>query len=30
VRRKDLTHGIHGKPVDGKMTGGHYDPGVEK
>jgi quercetin dioxygenase-like cupin family protein len=27
---KDLTYGIHGKPVDGKMSGGHYDPGSEK
>ena len=27
---KDLTYGIHGKPVDGKMTGGHYDPGSQK
>ena len=27
---KDLTYGIHGKPVDGKMTGGHIEPGFEK
>ena len=25
---KDLTYGIHGKPVDGKMTGGHVDRGA--
>lgn len=24
---KDLTHGIIGTATDGKMTGGHYDPG---
>jgi len=23
---KDLSFGIHGTPVDGKLTGGHVDP----
>jgi quercetin dioxygenase-like cupin family protein len=27
---KDLSHGIHGKAVDGSMAGGHYDAGFEK
>jgi quercetin dioxygenase-like cupin family protein len=27
---KDLSHGIHGKAVDGTATGGYYDPGFEK
>ena len=27
---KDLSHGIHGKAVDGSMAGGHYDTGFEK
>ena len=26
---KDLSHGIIGKPADGKMSGAHYDPGFE-
>ncbi|MCX7254490.1 MAG: hypothetical protein RLY27_1083 [Pseudomonadota bacterium] len=27
---KDLSHGIHGSPVDGKMEKGFFDPGFEK
>ena len=27
---KDLTYGIHGKPVDGKMSGGYVDPAAGK
>ena len=27
---RDLTYGSHGKPVDGKLSGGHYGPGSEK
>ncbi len=27
---KDLSHGIHGKAVDGQMTGGHVDGGVDR
>ena len=26
---KDLSHGIHGIPADGKDTGGFYEPGFE-
>lgn len=26
---KDLSHGIHGIPADGKETGGFYEPGFE-
>ncbi len=26
---KDLTHGIHGIPADGKETGGFYEPGFK-
>lgn len=26
---KDLSHGIAGLPVDGKMSGPHYEPGFE-
>lgn len=27
---KDLSHGIHGRAVDGEMTGGHFDAGIDK
>jgi quercetin dioxygenase-like cupin family protein len=27
---KDLSHGIHGKAVDGTMDGGYFDPGFDK
>lgn len=27
---KDLSHGIHGIPADGKETGGYFEPGFEE